>query len=161
MTSLPGPDAIATDLQLSARDGFPLAGRLWAIPGAPQPKSIALINSGAGIQSRFYDRFAAFLAQNGVPTLVYDYRGIGRSRPTSLRGFKASVEEWGSKDCAAVLDWLRDRFPEVTAQQTLRSKMRRRIPCRSDADRSHLHGAGGLGSDSGWSWHLTYQFGTA
>ena len=27
--------------------------------------------------------------------------------------FKASVEEWGSKDCAAVLDWLRDRFPEA------------------------------------------------
>ena len=74
-------------------------------------KRTALINSGAGIPSRFYDRFAAFLAQNGVPTLVYDYRGIGRTRPTSLRGFKASVEEWGSKDCAAVLDWLRDRFP--------------------------------------------------
>ena len=26
-------------------------------------------------------------------------------------GFKASVEEWGSKDCAAALDWLADRFP--------------------------------------------------
>jgi predicted alpha/beta hydrolase len=70
-----------------------------------------LINSGAGIQSRFYDRFAAFLAENGVPTVVYDYRGIGRSRPSSLRGFEASVEIWGSKDCAAVIDWLVERFP--------------------------------------------------
>ena len=29
----------------------------------------------------------------------------------SLKGFNASVEEWGSKDCAALLDWLTDRFP--------------------------------------------------
>jgi len=109
--ALQGPDAVATDLELHARDGFPLACRVWALPGDRVESSAALINSGAGIPSRFYDRFAAFLAQNGVPTVVYDYRGIGRSRPTSLRGFKASVEEWGSKDCAAVLDWLGDRFP--------------------------------------------------
>jgi len=113
VTALPVPDAEATDLELRARDGYPLACRLWALPGARLVKSTALINSGAGIPSRFYDRFAAFLAQSGVPTLVYDYRGIGRSRPASLRGFKASVEEWGSKDCAAVLDWLKDRFPEA------------------------------------------------
>lgn len=113
MTAFQGPNAEATDLELHARDGFPLACRLWALPGGRVENNVALINSGAGIPSRFYDRFAAFLAQNGVPTVVYDYRGIGRSRPTSLRGFKASVEEWGSKDCAAVLDWLRDRFPEA------------------------------------------------
>jgi predicted alpha/beta hydrolase len=113
VTALQGPYADSTDLELNARDGFPLACRLWALPGGQFENSVALINSGAGIPSRFYDHFAAFLAQNGVPTLVYDYRGISRSRPTSLRGFKASVEEWGSKDCAAVLDWLRDRFPEA------------------------------------------------
>jgi len=111
VTALHGPGAEATDLELHARDGFPLACRVWALPGDQVENSAALINSGAGIPSRFYDRFAAFLAQNGVPTVVYDYRGIGRSRPTSLRGFKASVEEWGSKDCAAVLNWLKDRFP--------------------------------------------------
>src|SRR5207249_4064572 len=56
-------------------------------------------------------RFAGFLAANGVPTLTYDYRGIGKSRPRSLRGFPASVEDWGSKDCAAALEWLASRFP--------------------------------------------------
>lgn len=106
-----GPEAEATELELPARDGFALACRLWALPRSRFVKNVALINSGAGIPSNFYDRFAAFLAQNGVPTLIYDYRGIGRSRPRSLRGFHASVEEWGSKDCAAVLDWLTNRFP--------------------------------------------------
>ena len=114
IATVPSSKAEATDLELRARDNFPLVGRLWAMPGASLVQSTALINSGAGIPSSFYDRFAAFLAEGGVPTLVYDYRGIGRSRPTSLRGFKASVEEWGSKDCAAALDWLNDCFPGAT-----------------------------------------------
>jgi len=84
---------------------------LWSAPMNSAVKSVALINAGAGISSVYYDRFAAFLADSGVPTLLYDYRGIGRSRPNSLRGFGASVEEWGSKDCAAALEWLRARFP--------------------------------------------------
>ena len=105
--------AEASDLELRAHDNFLLAGRLWAVPGTTLVESVALINSGAGIASGYYDRFAAFLAEKGIPTLVYDYRGIGRSRPKSLRGFQASVEEWGSKDCAAVLDWLRDRYPRA------------------------------------------------
>jgi len=109
--SSPLQDVLALDLVLRAQDTFPLAARLWAAPGSSTAQYAALINSGAGISSRYYDRFAAFLARNGIPTLVYDYRGVGRSRPHSLRGFHASVEEWGSKDCAAALEWLRVRYP--------------------------------------------------
>lgn len=104
----------ATELRLQAKDGYPLAGRLWSLPGNRHVHRVVLINSGAGITCGFYNRFASFLADEGVPTLVYDYRGIGGSRPRSLRGFRASVEEWGSKDCAAALDWLRERFPGAT-----------------------------------------------
>ena len=70
-----------------------------------------MINAGAGIKAAYYDRFAAYLAEAGFPTIVYDYRGIGHSRPGSLNGFDASVEQWGSKDCAAALNWLAERFP--------------------------------------------------
>ena len=76
-----------------------------------ESRSSALINAGAGINSNYYSQFAAFLANSGIPTFVYDYRGIGHSRPKAMRGFEASVEEWGSKDCAAALDWLAERFP--------------------------------------------------
>jgi predicted alpha/beta hydrolase len=101
------------DVSLCPLDNFPLAGRLWTSPSGPSNGYVALVNAGAGIASRYYDRFAAFLAENGVPTLVYDYRGIGRSRPHSLRGFNASVEDWGSKDCAAAISWLQDHFPQA------------------------------------------------
>jgi predicted alpha/beta hydrolase len=104
------PAAKYIDLVVPARDGYPLAARLWAAEGSTQ---VALINGGAGIASTYYDRFAAFLAEEGIPTLVYDYRGIARSSPRRLRGFKASVEEWGSKDCAGMLDWLQERFPSA------------------------------------------------
>jgi predicted alpha/beta hydrolase len=97
------------DLTIPARDGYPLAARLWVGRAGPL---VAVINGGAGIVSTYYDRFAAFLAAEGTATVVYDYRGIGRSRPKKLRGFVASVEAWGSKDCAGVVDWLMQRFPE-------------------------------------------------
>ena len=105
--------AEALDVSFCPQDNFPLAGRLWKLPLEPHPRYVALVNAGAGITSRYYDRFAAYLAANGVPTLVYDYRGIGRSRPQTLRGFSASVEDWGSKDCAAALSWLHNQFPEA------------------------------------------------
>src|SRR5439155_16378680 len=95
-------------------DDYPLAARLWASADASSPVSTALVNAGAGIGMRYYDRFACFLATNGIPTLVYDYRGIGQSRPPSLRRFTASVEDWGSKDCAAALEWLGGRFPKAS-----------------------------------------------
>jgi len=95
---------------LASRDGYPLAASLWK-PSDDKPWAVALVSAGAGIGMRYYYKFAQFLASNGVATLLYDYRGIGRSRPLKLRGFKASVEDWGSKDCAAALDWLTTEFP--------------------------------------------------
>jgi len=102
---------ISNDFFFPATDSYPLAARLWASDESASPVKVAVINAGAGIAMRYYDRFAAFLASGGIPTLIYDYRGIARSRPKSLRGFPASVEDWGSKDCAAAVNWLAERFP--------------------------------------------------
>lgn len=92
-------------------DGVHLAGRVWTANDIDSSGYVAIINAGAGIALGYYDRFAAYLATQGVPTLLYDYRGIAGSRPPSLVGFRASVEEWGSKDCAAALHWASNRFP--------------------------------------------------
>lgn len=92
-------------------DGIRVAIRLSDEVGHSCRRYVAVINAGAGITSRYYERFASYLAESGIPTVVYDYRGIGASRPPSLRGFNASVAEWGSHDCAAVLSWVSQRFP--------------------------------------------------
>lgn len=103
----------STEMLLSASDGYPLAARVWEPAYTAHPVATALINSGAGISCHYYDHFASYLATDGIATLVYDYRGVGRSRPLSLRGFSASVEDWGSKDCAAALNWLKARFIRI------------------------------------------------
>ncbi len=72
---------------------------------------MALVNAGAGIVCAYYERFAAWLAASGTPTLVYDYRGIGGSKPATLRGFEATVEDWGRLDCSGALAWLEARYP--------------------------------------------------
>jgi predicted alpha/beta hydrolase len=35
------------------------------------------------------------LTECGYFTLTYDYRGIGNSKPESLKGFQANLEDWG------------------------------------------------------------------
>src|SRR5207248_7218137 len=78
------------------------------------PHSLVVVNAGAGISQRHYHRFAQWLSDQDIAVLIYDYRGIGQSRPKSLVHFHATVEDWGSKDCAAAVLWLCRRFPNTS-----------------------------------------------
>ncbi len=97
-----------TALLISARDGYPLAATLYE--GAP-PDIVAVISSATAVKQSYYRRFATFLAVQGIPTLTFDYRGIGLSRPDSLKGFEARMSEWGTRDLPAAIDWLASRYP--------------------------------------------------
>lgn len=70
----------------------------------------AVIFGGTAIPARFYRAFAEYLASGGVRAVRFDYRGIGRSRPRRLRGFRASMTEWGTRDATAVWEFSRRRF---------------------------------------------------
>src|SRR5919202_1326220 len=59
---------------------------LYAAAASEPAARVALLHAGAGIRAQSYEPFARFLAQAGIPTLAYDYRGIGLSRPAALRG---------------------------------------------------------------------------
>jgi predicted alpha/beta hydrolase len=100
-------------VRLRAPDGYELGGTLYTTAGGPPPARVVLLHCGAGIPAVSYGRFALFLAGHGMPTLTYDYRGIGQSRPATLRGFDASLEDWAEYDCAAAVSWLRGRFPDA------------------------------------------------
>jgi len=104
----------AGEVRLRAHDGYELGGTLYAGSTRDEPLRVALLHGGAGIPALRYRRFARFLAEHGMPTLTYDYRGIGLSRPASLRGFRASIEDWAFYDCAGGIAWLRERFPRAS-----------------------------------------------
>jgi predicted alpha/beta hydrolase len=98
--------------RLVAKDGFTLAADLH-LPAGP-PRAVALIASAMGVKRRLYAPFASFLADAGIATLRFDYRGIGDSRPRgSLRGFAGRLSDWAELDATAALDTLAARFPGV------------------------------------------------
>jgi len=100
---------VASPVQFRSGDGYELAGWYHAAAREAAAKRVAVVHCGAGIPASRYQRFAAFLAESGISTLTYDYRGIGRSRPASLKGFHATMADWSEYDCAAAIAWVRER----------------------------------------------------
>ena len=94
-----------------AIDGFELEGHIWKSDG--QPHTALLINPATGVVARYYSRYAAYLARFGFLVLTYDYRGIGLSKPKSLRGFRATKHDWGALDCEAAIQFLHLTAPNI------------------------------------------------
>ena len=80
---------------------------LWSSANA---RGIVLLHPGTAVTQRFYEPFANYLASLGFSVLTYDYRGTGRSRPASLRGFEMSMSDWMEEDVGAVTRWAAVRF---------------------------------------------------
>ncbi|MGE1092550.1 alpha/beta hydrolase family protein [Pseudomonas zeae] len=87
----------------TADDGFVLGGFTWrhALPDLQRP--VVIINAATSVRCRHYSRFAAYLFANGFDAIIFDYRGIGESRPDSMKGLEASWTDWGALDFEAML----------------------------------------------------------
>jgi predicted alpha/beta hydrolase len=107
------PGSLEQLLSLAARDGYELGAALYDVENTTEPAHAAVFCCGGGIPARVYRRFAAWLAARGIPVLIFDYRGIGRSRPSTIRGLAAAIEDWAELDCAAAIAWLRKRYPRA------------------------------------------------
>lgn len=86
--------------EVTAHDGFVLSATRFS---AGQPKAQIVVGSALGVPQELYRRFAEFASARGFTTTTFDYRGIGRSRPDTLRGFDATLLDWAS-DLDAVLE---------------------------------------------------------
>ncbi len=100
-------------LRFPALDGYELGGVHFEPLGDSTPRIAVVVAAGGGIPARCYRHFAGFLAASGIPVLTFDYRGIDRSRPRSLRGFKATAEDWSEWDCGGAIAWMRARYPDA------------------------------------------------
>jgi len=87
-----------------------IAASLWT---SAAPTAVVLLHPGTGITQRYYEPFARYLAAAGFYVVTYDYRGTGRSRPASLRGFEVTMADWIEDDVAAVTCWAAGRFPQL------------------------------------------------
>lgn len=94
---------VSQSFKETAADGFVLGGFTWrqALPDTQRP--VVIINAATSVHCRHYSRFAAYLFANGFDVITYDYRGIGESRPGSIKGLNASWTDWGALDFEAML----------------------------------------------------------
>jgi predicted alpha/beta hydrolase len=106
--SLSSPEPLA----VQAADGYTIRGFAWRHrePG-PGGRPVAIVNPATSVRCRYYCKFSAFLFDNGFDVITFDYRGIGESRPSTLRGFEASWIDWGRLDFEAVLVHAARSFP--------------------------------------------------
>lgn len=96
-----------------AADGFDLA--VTRFPAEGKAWATALLASAMGVRQDFYEPLARFLAENGVHTLTFDYRGMGSSRRGGLRGFRADITTWAQCDLDAMLREARAVAPHLPA----------------------------------------------
>lgn len=92
----------ATEIRLTTEDGFVLGARSYPPAGGGRAVAVAVIHGGTAVPQTFYARFAEYLAAAGLQVITYDYRGVGASRPRSLRGFRARMQDWATDARAAM-----------------------------------------------------------
>lgn len=98
---------------ISARDGYELGATHFAPSSSPaESPGVIVINAATATPQTFYFHCARFFAGHGYDVYTYDYRGIGRSAPPSLRGFEAWVHTLAEQDIPAVLDWVHAEHPD-------------------------------------------------
>src|SRR5262245_22578014 len=91
---------------LTAADGYVLSGNRYRANASPKGR---LVLAGAtAVPQGFYKRFAEFASARGFETLTFDYRGIGLSRPPSLKGFRMDLLDWARLDLAAAVEAMAD-----------------------------------------------------
>src|SRR5450631_1127549 len=97
------------ELQIEALDGVKLAADLVEPASGAGPRAAVVIASAMGVPRKLYRAFARYLAEDGIASLSFDYRGIGGSG--SVRDRKIRLRDWGEQDLGGALSFLRRRYP--------------------------------------------------
>lgn len=138
-------------VNLVASDGYILKGVRYT---APVPARANIVIAGAtGVPQRFYRNFAGYAAAGGFNVLTLDYRGIGQSRPGSLKGFKASYLDWAQLDLAAAVDEMKnDKVPLFMVGHSLGGHLLGLLPNHHLVDKCYTFATG-----AGWTGWMPYS----
>lgn len=96
-------------IAIACRDGYELAGHIWRPAASGDRSGSVILNPATGVLARYYHHYARFLTERGFTVITYDYRGIGASRPSSLRSSGIRWRDWGEFDFEAVVSFARRR----------------------------------------------------
>jgi predicted alpha/beta hydrolase len=141
---------------LACADGQRLQGHFFAARGNAAAAPV-LISPATGVRQQFYWRFADWLAAQGHPTLVFDYRGIGLSLEGRLADSRARLADWGRLDQAAALQWLLVRTNAAQAVLVGHSAGAQMIGLLPNHDR--IARVVGVAASTGWFGGMRPGFG--
>lgn len=96
---------------LAMQNGSALVLRLFEPASAP--RAAVIIPSAMGVAQNYYARFAEWLSGQGFLVATFDYRGIGLSAPSQLRGYDMNIINWATEDCAAAIDFVKAKLPDA------------------------------------------------
>ena len=77
---------------------------------ADSPKAIVIIAAAAAVKQTYYGGFSAYLVENGLTAVTFDYRGIGASTVARGAGQRVRMSDWGTLDLDAVIEWVNDTY---------------------------------------------------
>lgn len=143
------------DIQLSAADGYKLAATVTS-PANPArcedgQQVWIVIGSATAVPRGFYRRFAEFAAQRGAHVIATDYRGIGGSKPASLKGFDMQYADWSTQDLAAAIDYAAARGKVWLVGHSLAGHALGQLP-RPELIQAAITCASG----AGWHGHMPF-----
>jgi len=99
-----------TATQVLCADGYRLQGH-WHRPSTATGLTVVLAPAML-VREGFYGRLASWLADQGVHTLTFDYRGAGTSLAAETERWSHRLEHWGQRDLSAVIGAARRARPD-------------------------------------------------
>ena len=123
------------------------------------PNGFAIIMSCAtGAKQGYYTKFANYYAERGFLMITYDYSGIGKSAPKSLKGFETNMSQWGESDLTAVIDYASENL-EYKKLLLIGLSVGGQIPAMSPSI-SKVSGLINIASQSGYwkMWHFPIRY---
>ena len=138
-------------ITVAARDGALLAA--YRFDPTATPRGAIVIAPAMAVPQSFYAGFAAYLAGQGYTTWTFDYRGTGESLAGGMRGAKADLTDWYSRDYDALINHAADAMagkPVFAAGHSFGGQTAPLLPSRD-----RLAGLVNIAVGSGSMQHIT------
>ncbi len=145
------------DITLNAADGYALAATLYTpqvalLDATTRRAQYIVIGCATAVPRGFYKRFCEYAASLGLYALVADYRGIGDSKPASLKGFVMDYADWSVLDLGAVVQYAHARGEVYLVGHSLGGHAIGQLPDPSMLKAAFLCGAG-----AGWAGWMPFS----
>ncbi len=142
-------------VQFTTEDNISLSGTLLL---ANKPKAIVQLNSATAVLKEFYLNYARYLQSQDFHVLIYDYRGIGGSKPvTGLKGCTYNYTDWAQYDMAAAISYLKGMFadlPLLIMSHSVGGQMLGLIPNANQ----HVKGVLTVNTSAGYGGNMLFKY---